>query len=644
MELLGIEYLSCILTHRETQRFKETSKMPFPSPEQQSVIDHRGRPLVVVAGPGAGKTRTLIERMIALLREDPNREVSFVTFTRTSRRDTGTRIQSVLDASVLEDTEFVFPRTSTLHTYAKSLVHRYARRIGWSPDFSVLVEDKGETALVLDELMSDLGLRLDARLACRHIECFRSTSNWPVGFAATSSERIQILEHFEYLLRFYDTFDIEGLVVAACKILRDFGDVPPLYLQVDEYQDLNLSDQQLVQLAASHPQSQVVVVGDDAQSIYGFRHANYEGIRALWDSPDWDHVSFLDCHRLPAHIQRAARALVGSEGYLGRLNACQDDGRRVLTFQCTTAKVQMEVVGKIIADLKSTGQNQDGRPLSYKDFIVLCPGASFVNLIAAALGNLFGIPTRQQKRESIPDDYWRLLLVLRMLDSQDSLALRQWLPLSGLNEDEIIRIRREAMQRGDSLYSHCATLTDQRIRDIYDALSRLRSAGGDPISFHRLLAAFPNLSIHERTLSDMGLTIDGVNREPVAVGLAVRCIYERFGLLDLESESDLPEDDKVLVTTLHSAKGLESEYVFVAWMNAKYMPMPNRDVREERRVLYVALTRARRDVIVTFHEIFNPSRHRLLSDEAMSPFLQEVRDHLNIKRVRKSDVGSIRLC
>jgi len=613
--------------------------MSFPSPEQQSVVEHRGRPLVVVAGPGTGKTRTLVERMIRLLSEDSNREVSFVTFTRTSRRDTRGRIADVLDASVLEETAFVFPRTSTLHTYAKSLVHRYAARIGRSPDFSVLIEDKGETALLLDELISDLGLQLDTKSVRKGIRCVRSKNSWPVDFPATPSERIQILKHFESLLLFYNTFDIEGLVVSACKILQDYADVPPLYLQVDEYQDLNPNDQQLVQLAASHPSSQVVVVGDDAQSIYGsLRHANYQGIRNLWESPDWEHVSFSDCHRLPIHVQNAAQALIENEGYLGKLNPCQGDGRKILTFQCTTDKVQMEAVGKKINDMKSNGRKQEGQPLSYRDFIVLCPAAIFVNLIATALQNQFEIPTKQQKRAPIPDDYWRLLLVLRMLHSEDSLALRQWFSLTGLTKPEVTKIRCEAMQKDDSLYSYCAGLADPRIREIYDALARLRDTKDDFIDFHRSLAEFPNLSIQEQVLSDMELTIDGATREPLAIGSIIRLIYEKFGLLETESESDVPEDDKVLVTTLHSAKGLESEYVFVTWMNSKYMPIPNRDAREERRVLYVALTRARQDVILTFCEEWHPSKRRRLSDEVMSPFLREIRDYLDVKRVRARDV------
>jgi len=613
--------------------------MSFPSQVQRAVIEHRGQPLVVVAGPGTGKTRTLVERMIRLLSEDPPREVSFITFTRMSRRDTRRRIVDVLDMSISEETVFGFPRTSTLHTYAKSLVHRYAARIGRNPNFSVLVENKGETALLLEELVSDLGLQLDTKSVRKGILYFRSTNSWPVDFPASPSERILIMKHFEALLLFYNTFDIEGLVVAARKILEDSADVlPPLYLQVDEYQDLNLNDQQLVQLAASHPSSEVVVVGDDAQSIYGVRHANYQGIRTLWDLTDWKHVSFSDCHRLPVHVQNAARALLMNEEYLGKLNPCQDNGRKILTLQCTTEKVQMEAVGKKITNLKSNGQNQEGQPLSYKDFIVLCPTASSVKRIAAVLQNQFRIPTKLQARASIPDNYWKLLLVLRMLHSEDSLALRQWLSLSGLSKPKVTKIRCEAMKKSESLYSYCARLTDPRIREIYDALSLLRDTKNDFDSFRRSLAEFPNLSIQEQVLSDMELTIDGATREPLVIGSIIRLIYERFGLLETESESDIPGDDKVLITTMHSAKGLESEYVFVTWMTYKYMPMPQWDECEERRVLYVALTRAKQDVILTFHEIFDSNECRRLRDEAMSPFLREIRDHLDIRLVNKKDV------
>jgi ATP-dependent exoDNAse (exonuclease V) beta subunit len=121
----------------------------------------------------------------------------------------------------------------------------------------------------------------------------------------------------------------------------------------------------------------------------------------------------------------------------------------------------MSAVGKSILYLKSRGQNQEGQPLSYKDFMVLCPASNFVDSLAKTLQSELAIPTKLRVKASIPSDYWRLLLVLRMLHSEDSLALRQWLSISGLSDEEITDIRRKAMQNADSLYSYCARRTTQ---------------------------------------------------------------------------------------------------------------------------------------------------------------------------------------
>jgi superfamily I DNA/RNA helicase len=223
-----------------------------------------------------------------------------------------------------------------------------------------------------------------------------------------------------------------------------------------------------------------------------------------------------------------------------------------------------------------------------------------------------------------------------MMHSKDSLALRQWLSISNINDSEITSHRHKAMVADQSLYDYCATLNDPRVREIFSALERLQAAKDDYDEFSKALREFPNLLILPELFPEVGLTIDEITQRPRSVGAVIQFIYEKFGLID--PESDVPEDEKVLVTTLHSAKGLEAEYVFVTWMNKKYMPMPKRDLREERRLLYVALTRAKQDVILTFHETYDDKRRCPLKQEVMSPFLREIKEHLNVKRVTADDV------
>ena len=609
----------------------------FPTEEQARVIGHRGRPLVVVAGPGTGKTRTVVERMIGLLSENPQRVVSFLTFTRTSRRDTYRMLREAVGRRALDIAEDDFPRISTLHRFAKGLVHRYAAACGRDSNFSVLVEGRGEKHILISDIIDDLGLAVDSRELNRAIIQFRATGQWPAEAQLTASEGIDLIETFERLLRLYNTFDMEGLVLAASDIVSTPpSGLPRVLLQVDEYQDLNPMDQKLVRLVTATQLSEVVVAGDDAQSIYRFRHAHPDGIRELWDAEDWDKIRLPECHRLPAHVLLAAHSLISGKGYLGaEVTLPEDDGKRLLTLQCTASALQTRAVARQIQSVIGTGRRSDGTTLTYGDFMVLCPTNMHVNQVTAALTDTYGIPTKQKSSASIPDDVWKLLVVLRMLNGPDGLALRQWLEAVGLCRSEIRILRREAIQSGKSFYEHCSVLPDDKVAHVFASIDRLNQALVDPLEFREALRHFPSLALAQ----DASAVIDEIVQYLPSVERMIAYVYERYGVFDAEDEKDeIPEDNRVLVTTMHSAKGLESEFVFIMWLNDTFIPAPGRDIAEEERVLYVALTRARQEVILTFHERYDVMSRRRLREEAMSPFLRSIRHHLDVRRVTASSL------
>jgi len=199
--------------------------------------------------------------MIKLLQENPNRVVSFITFTRTSRRDTDKKLREAVDQKHVGIAHKNFPRVSTLHRFAKSLVHRYAASLGRTENFSVLVTRQGEKNIVLSEVVEDLNVTLDHKELDRAITQFRATGTWPADPQLTESQRMGVIKAFDFLLKFYDTFDMEGLVSTACEILeRGASDLPPVLLQVDEYQDLNPKDQELVRLVSAAKSSQVALL------------------------------------------------------------------------------------------------------------------------------------------------------------------------------------------------------------------------------------------------------------------------------------------------------------------------------------------------------------------------------------------------
>jgi superfamily I DNA/RNA helicase len=171
--------------------------VPFPSAEQSQVIAHRGSPLVVVAGPGTGKTRTLVERMIGLLREDQAREVTFITFTRTSRRDTEQKLADALGDQAAQGANLMFPRTATLHTYAKRLTHRFSHVIGREPAFSILMEGRGERALLVAEIHRDLAIQVSHVRLSTALSHARATSLWPEECEIPLDTRSHVLDRFD---------------------------------------------------------------------------------------------------------------------------------------------------------------------------------------------------------------------------------------------------------------------------------------------------------------------------------------------------------------------------------------------------------------------------------------------------------------
>ncbi len=610
--------------------------MQFPNKEQETVIRHSGRPLLVIAGPGTGKTITLVARMVKLITENPNRDVSFITFTRTSRRDTNNRVGEEVGKKAFEEAEFEFPRVSTLHTYAKSLIHKYATLIKRHPNFSILIDEKGEKDLLLLELIKDLKLKIDLQRLRQEIYCYRCTGTWRRGCRLPESKRAEVLEHFELLLRFYNTLEMEGLIPVAYEILSNSEtELPPAYLQVDEYQDLNPMDQKLIELASSSKGSQVVVVGDDAQSIYKFRYAKLEGIRELYESDRWDKIQFSCSHRLPPHIMRASHALIAGKGYLGaNIIPPEDDGRRIFTLQCTKSDLQIVAVARLMKDLLKKRRRKNGDQLQYRDLMVLCPNRMFVKKVTTSLANECGIPTKQVEKTSIPEYEWRLLLVLRMVGSGDSLALRQWLSIAGVKVSEIEVFRKKAMEAGQTLYEYCSGAKEPTVKGIFEHLRKVKASTSSTKELRKQLEKFPGLKVPVSLFDELGITVGKATEEPPNVWGLIKAIHEKYGVLDRGEDS--PDEDKVLVATMYSAKGLEADFVFVTWLNDTFLPGRGRDPEEERRVLYVSLTRAKQDVILSFHERYDGKQ--LLKKEAMSPFLREIREHLKIRRVRKAHV------
>jgi superfamily I DNA/RNA helicase len=203
----------------------------------------------------------------------------------------------------------------------------------------------------------------------------------------------------------------------------------------------------------------------------------------------------------------------------------------------------------------------------------------------------------------------------------------------GVDSARIEQFRRDAMEAGSTLYHHCEGLNVPEFSELFHHLETLDHARDDLAAFRSALLSFPHLLVEDGLFPEVGITINELTNRPASIASVIKQIHEKFGLLD--SEESVSDEDKVLVATMYSAKGLEAKYVFIMWMNATFIPAHGRNEEEERRVLYVALTRAKTDAYLLFHETFDGRRR--IKEQAMSPFLWEIAEHLNIARVTVAD-------
>jgi superfamily I DNA/RNA helicase len=176
-----------------------------------------------------------------------------------------------------------------------------------------------------------------------------------------------------------------------------------------------------------------------------------------------------------------------------------------------------------------------------------------------------------------------------MILAQDSLALRQWLEIADIPHERVQECRRAALQKPATLYAYCQLLDDLSLAPIFLGIDRLRSLLDDVPAFLRALVDFPCLKITPERLTAAGLDREALIDKRISVGSIVTGMHEEAGLI--EGDGETPESNAVLVTTLHKSKGLEAAHVFITHLSATFLPLPNSDPEEARRIFYVALTR-----------------------------------------------------
>ncbi|NTE86787.1 ATP-dependent helicase [Agrobacterium rubi] len=627
------------------------------NPEQREAVETLEGPVLVLAGAGTGKTRVLTTRIAHILatgRVYPS-QILAVTFTNKAAREMKERI-GVLVGGAVEG----MPWLGTFHSIGVKLLRRHAELMGLKSDFTIL--DTDDVVRLLKQLIQAEGLddkRWPAKQFAGMIDGWKNKGLTPPEIPEGDSRAFangkgrELYAAYQARLKTLNACDFGDLLLHPITIFRNHPDILKEYHQkfryilVDEYQDTNTCQYMWLRLLAQRPKGQpqnVCCVGDDDQSIYGWRGAEVDNIlRFDKDFVGAKVIKLERNYRSTEHILGAAGHLIAhNEGRLGKTlftDRSEPDDEKVVVHAAWDSEEEARAVGEEIEQLQRTKH-----PLNNMAILVR---ASFQmrefedRFVTLGLNyRVIGGP-RFYERLEIRDAlaYFRLVC-----QSADDLAFERIIntPKRGLGDTTVRNLHDYARARDIPMLAAAADIieTDElkpkARKALFDVVQDFRR-------WQNLLENTEHTVLAEQILDESGYTAmwqadktaEGPGRlenlkeliRSMEAYESMRSFLEHVALvMDTEKNAEL---DAVSIMTLHSAKGLEFETVFLpGWEEGLFPHQRSLDeggrsgLEEERRLAYVGITRAKRRCHIWF--VSNRRIHGLWQATIPSRFLEEL--------------------
>ncbi|MBC8947582.1 DNA helicase Rep [Xenorhabdus sp. TS4] len=627
------------------------------NPSQQQAVEFVTGPCLVLAGAGSGKTRVITNKIAHLIRTYgyQARHIAAVTFTNKAAREMKERVAQTLGR---KETRGLM--ISTFHTLGLEIVKREYKALGMKSNFS-LFDDQDQMALLKD-LTADL-LQEDKDLLQKLIS---NISNWKndlispeqVMRMARSAQEHQFAEcyrRYDLHLNSCNVLDFDDLITKPTLLLMHDEEVRERwqnkirYLLVDEYQDTNTSQYQLVKLLVGN-RARFTVVGDDDQSIYSWRGARPQNLILLKDDfPQLNVIKLEQNYRSSGRILKAANILIANNPHVFEKKLFSElgygDPLRVIEANNEDHEAE-RVVGELIA-------HHFINKTEYKDYAILYRGNHQSRIFEKMLMQN-RIPYRISGGTSFfsRPEIKNLLSYLRVLTNpeDDSAFLRIVnTPRREIGAVTIQKLGEWANQRSKSLYQASFDLgleqhltgrglaALQRFTHWMDEIAR--QAEREPLLAVRdllrgmdyeswLYETSPSPKAAEMRMKNVNQLFTWMSEmlegDDLNESMSLSQVVARFALRDMLERGEEDEElDQVQLMTLHASKGLEFPYVFLVGMEEGLLPhqssIDEDNIEEERRLAYVGITRARRELFFTFSkerrqfgELIRPEPSRFL--------------------------------
>ena len=626
------------------------------NPEQRKAVTATDGPVMIIAGPGSGKTRTLTHRIAYLLAAGKARphEIIALTFTNKAAREMKQRVQQLVG----ERTKGMW--VGTFHASFARLLRREGDKIGYSRDFSIYDTDDSKRIVKaqLNRLNIDTS-RFKPRTLQRLISSAKNEMITPQEYAnmargAMQEKAAEVYPGYQQTLRQSNAMDFDDLLIKPIELFKQHEDVLEKYQQrwqyihIDEYQDTNHAQYVLAKKLAGGHQN-LCVVGDDAQSIYAFRGADITNILSFErDYPDATTIRLEQNYRSTQKILKLADSIIDqNEDQLEKsLWTENDEGAPVTLLEALSEKDEAQKIERRIRDLHLR------EDLKYSDFAVLYRTNAQSRSLEEAMRRA-NIPYQViggmsfYERKEIKDVMAYLRLVV---NPNDSASIRRVInyPTRGIGAKTQERVIRFANEEGLTLWQAI-----ERVEDIDTLSTRAQNAVG---TFRFLIAKYaakaedaPADELARDLIQEAGL-LSELRKEHTQENLVrwenvqelISAIAEYVGnanenanlstflqevalLTDQDNEYDDP--NRVTLMTMHASKGLEFPVVFVSGMEEGLFPLSRateerEELEEERRLFYVGATRAEERLFLTYAR----SRYRYGERQSAtrSRFLEEI--------------------
>ncbi len=599
------------------------------NPRQREAVRHLDGPLLVLAGAGSGKTRVIAHKIAHLVRAAgyAPEHVAAVTFTNKAAREMAARVGRLVERGVAGKL-----RVSTFHTLGLRILRVEHARVGRRPGFSIY-DEADAVGLVADCLRGQKRALAAEADAVRGRVSRRKCAGLAPDDPAPSAEPLDVLARavhgpYDEALAACNAVDFDDLIALPVRLLRGEAAVTAAwrerirYLLVDEYQDTNLAQYELVRLLVGE-RARLTVVGDDDQSIYGWRGAHPENLAALArDFPGLRVVKLEQNYRSAGTILKAANALIERNPHVfaKRLWSERGPGERLrVAVAGDEDEEAIMVASRILAHRMASG----GR---WADYAVLYRGNHQSRPIERALRER-NVPYALSGGPSFFDytevkDVMAYLRLLANPDDDNAFLRIANTPRRELGAATLATLATLAAQADASLYATLfrddldgklgaraatrvgalgallgplaarAAAGDDPARILADLLEGcdfrgfLRDSAPDPATAARRVGNVDDLA---GWLARLGAETDG----PATLAEVVA----RLALTDvLERENEDDAGDRVRLLTLHAAKGLEFRHVYLVGMEENLLPhrtsIEEDAIAEERRLAYVGITRA----------------------------------------------------